>query len=224
MRIGTLLLLLLTAPGARSASYVGWVDTATCGGITGWAADTSRPNIPIAVALRASGQVTPWTLASGNRPDVGAVIHDNGLHGFSLPVLQDGMPHAYQVTFESTTVQLSGGAPTLTCGSAAQAGLVVVREPLVGTVNGINAVFTLSAVPVAPYPVLVIRDGIILSQCAPPGPACDVGGDYFLSVTPTVATVTFVTNSPRFNTGTGVPQIGNIISVMFWRSAPPDKH
>ena len=101
------------------ANYAGYVDTATCtSGVSGWTADRTRLNQPINVTLWDGATQIASALANASRPDVGAFIGDNGLHGFSIPV-----PAAYrnilgsnlQVRFESFTSQLAGSPLTLDC-------------------------------------------------------------------------------------------------------------
>ncbi|WP_266362749.1 putative Ig domain-containing protein [Tellurirhabdus rosea] len=60
----------------------GHLDIAECGYIQGWAADRSRPNESIQVDVYINGQFVSKVLANQSRPDVGAALGDNGLHGF----------------------------------------------------------------------------------------------------------------------------------------------
>jgi hypothetical protein len=113
----------LTCGSSGAVSYVGWVDTASCSGINGWAADRNRLNQSITVSLwdPATQAQIASTTANGSRPDVGTAIGDNGLHGYSLQLpsaYSNGASHALQVRFETSATQLSGSPVTLTCGSA----------------------------------------------------------------------------------------------------------
>jgi hypothetical protein len=77
-------------------------------------ADKNRPNQSITVSLWLNGRQVASTTANGSRSDVGAVLSDNGLHGFTLPIpasCRGGTSHAWQIYYESSNVQI-GGAPT----------------------------------------------------------------------------------------------------------------
>ena len=103
-------------------SYVGFVDSASCTGITGWIADRARPNQVLTVTLWDGGTQIASAIANASRPDVGAVVGDNGLHGFAL-TLPAGYPnlvsHSLQVRYETSSTQVLGSPVTLTCGGGA---------------------------------------------------------------------------------------------------------
>ena len=109
---------------SSSAAYTGWIDNASCAGITGWAADLNRPGQSIVVSLWYNGAQVASTSAAGSRSDVGSVIGDNGLHGFgiNLPSANfDGVSRTYSLRFESSTTSPPGGASiTLSCSGGAQ--------------------------------------------------------------------------------------------------------
>ena len=101
-------------------NYAGYVDAASCSGITGWAADKNRLNVPLIVSLWSNGTQIASTTAGGARADVGALLGDNGLHGFSLsipPSYATGTSRAFEVHYESSATQLPGASTTLTCGT-----------------------------------------------------------------------------------------------------------
>lgn len=98
--------------------YVGYIDSSSCSGINGWAADTNRLSTPIAVTLWDGNQQIASTMANGSRSDVGSAIGDNGVHGFSLALpssYADGASHGLQVHYESSS-SVIGSTVTLTCG------------------------------------------------------------------------------------------------------------
>jgi hypothetical protein len=104
-----------------STNYLGFVDSASCSGINGWAADLDRLNIPITVSLWDGATQIAFITANSSRPDVGAAIGDNGVHGYSLQLptaYANGASHTLQVHFESSSTQLTGSPVTLKCGSA----------------------------------------------------------------------------------------------------------
>lgn len=106
---------LACATGA--AAYAGWVDTVGCSVISGWAADRSLPNISIAVEIYDGTTLVGANIANGSRPDVGSLLGDNGMHGFSLTTplsLKDGRAHTITVRPVGSTLVLTG-ASALTC-------------------------------------------------------------------------------------------------------------
>jgi len=56
---------------ASGASYAGYVDTASCTGVSGWVADRNRPNTPITVSLWDGSAQIASTTAPSPRSDVG---------------------------------------------------------------------------------------------------------------------------------------------------------
>ena len=103
-------------------NYTGYVDAASCAGISGWAADKSRLNVPITVSLWDGGTRLAAVTANASRGDVGGVLGDNGLHGFSIPIppgYANGVTHTLQLRYESSTAQLPGSPATLNCGGTA---------------------------------------------------------------------------------------------------------
>ncbi|HMJ24969.1 MAG TPA: glycosyltransferase domain-containing protein [Pyrinomonadaceae bacterium] len=76
---------LLSLFGART-SYIGCVDEATHYGVRGWAADRTRPNVPISISLYERNNLIATVPANQPRPDVGAYLGDNGRHGFTIPL------------------------------------------------------------------------------------------------------------------------------------------
>ena len=105
--------------GTQAANYLGYIDSASCSGINGWAADRSRPNVSIVVSLWDGNTQIASTTANGSRGDVGGILGDNGLHGFSIPIpasVANGSAHNLQIRFETSSVQLPGSPVNLTCG------------------------------------------------------------------------------------------------------------
>jgi photosystem II stability/assembly factor-like uncharacterized protein len=99
-------------------NYTGFVDGAGCGSIAGWAADRNRPNVSIDVEVYDGTTLLTTVLADASRPDVGAYLGDNGLHGFSIPTpaaLKNGAAHTVHLKFETSATDLSGSPFSLTC-------------------------------------------------------------------------------------------------------------
>src|SRR5215471_612268 len=105
---------------AAPPSYVGFVDSANCTSISGWAADRNRPSTSINVEVYDGATLLTTVLAANSRPDVGTFLGDNGLHGFSIPtpaVLLNGSAHTDHLKFESSATDLTGSPLPLTCGA-----------------------------------------------------------------------------------------------------------
>lgn len=100
-------------------NYEGFLDIADCTLLTGWAADRNRLNTSINVDVYDGATLLAANVAANqSRPDVGAYLGDNGLHGytFSIPsTLRDGQPHSLSVKFAGTQQSLIGSPKTLTC-------------------------------------------------------------------------------------------------------------
>jgi len=61
-------------------------------------------------------------LANGSRGDVGAVLGDNGLHAYNIPIpsgYANGVSHTVQVRYEASATQLPVSPVTINCGGAA---------------------------------------------------------------------------------------------------------
>ena len=107
--------------GSGGVNYAGYVDSASCNGINGWAADKLRLNQPLTVSLWDGVLQLASTTANASRSDVGNFLGDNGLHGFSVPIppgYLNGVPHTLQMRFETSNTQVSGVPVTFTCGSS----------------------------------------------------------------------------------------------------------
>ncbi len=108
-------------PSSTAAVYAGWVDSASCSGITGWAADRNRLNQAINVTLWDGNTQISSMVANAFRGDVGAFLHDNGLHGYTFPIpvsYANGVSHALQVRYEGSSTQLPLSPVTINCGAS----------------------------------------------------------------------------------------------------------
>lgn len=102
---------------SRSASFQGFLDVADCGSIGGWAADTAVPNRSVNVKIFDGTTLLTTILANISRPDVGAALNDNGLHGFLLQLpstLRNNQPHSIRVTIENGP-ELTNSPRVITC-------------------------------------------------------------------------------------------------------------
>jgi PKD repeat protein len=103
---------------AGAVDYTGTFEHAGCDTLSGWAADRSRLNTSITVSLYNNGALLTTVLANGSRPDIGALLGDNGLHGFSIATpasLKDGSSHLISARFESSSTDLASSPVSLTC-------------------------------------------------------------------------------------------------------------
>jgi len=97
----------LNSPGT---DYIGFVDSADCYAIRGWAADRNRLNTPISVSLYDGDTLITTLLASQPRSDVNTYLGDNGPHGFSIPIpasLRDEAAHTISIRFETSNINLT---------------------------------------------------------------------------------------------------------------------
>jgi len=108
----------ISIAATQAPNYIGFVDHAGCDTISGWAADQSRLNTAINVEIYDGTTLISTVLASNSRPDVGALLGDNGLHGFSVATpasLKDGAAHNVHIKFETSATELSGSPAAMTC-------------------------------------------------------------------------------------------------------------
>jgi hypothetical protein len=78
-----------------------------------------------------------------------------------------------------------------------------------GAINGTNSSFTLSATPATGYPVLVYRNGLLLTICTTTT-ACN--GDYQFGGT----TLLFLNASQTASGANPTPNAGDLVQVMYW--------
>jgi hypothetical protein len=99
-------------------NYTGYLDHPGCDTISGWAADRNRLNTSITAGIYNNGILLTTVQANISRPDVGAYLGDNGLHGFSITTpasLADGTAHQLSVKFENSGTELPASPVSLTC-------------------------------------------------------------------------------------------------------------
>jgi len=105
-------------PTPPAPIYEGWHDGADCLTIFGWAADRNRLNTSINVDIYDGATFLATVPVNQSRPDVGAYLGDNGLHGYSYAVpasLKNGQPHSITVKFAGTGTNLAGTPRSITC-------------------------------------------------------------------------------------------------------------
>src|SRR5215471_1168876 len=111
-----------TSGSPGGPNYVGFVDGADCSTLRGWAADRNRLNTSINVQIYDGSTLISTVLANNSRPDVGAAIGDNGMHGFSIATpasLKNGISHTVHVKFETSATDLTNSPVSIACSSGA---------------------------------------------------------------------------------------------------------
>ena len=97
----------------QTSQYLGVVESVKCDVIKGWAADKSRPGMPIVVNIydRINGvdKLLASVLADKPRADIATTTGDAGNHGYELAVdqINDGSEHTIIIKYESTQFELS---------------------------------------------------------------------------------------------------------------------
>ena len=102
------------------SGLTGNLESVGCQTITGWAADRSRPNVSITVSVYDGATLLTTITANQARPEIGAILSDNGLHGFSFTApagLRDGRAHNIRVVYETGSSEIPGSPQALTCAS-----------------------------------------------------------------------------------------------------------
>jgi SAM-dependent methyltransferase len=105
-------------------ALVGWVETCTTEGITGWATDTTLPNQPVAVDVYVGPRRAERVLADLYRSDLQAAGYGNGRKAFfcKLPpsALAAATPVEVQVCFADTLEVVPNGSFQLQAAAAAE--------------------------------------------------------------------------------------------------------
>jgi len=122
----------LTCP---APNYAGYLEHAGCDNIAGWAANRNRLNSAISVTIYDNGAALATLLANGSRPDVGAALGDNGLHGFGMQTpasLLDGRSHQVSAKFENTGTELWTSPVSFTCPAASSVAITSSGNSIYG--------------------------------------------------------------------------------------------
>ena len=72
------------APGVPTPVYSGWLESASCAVISGWAWNSKQPNSPINVEVYSDGVLLTSVPANQFRQDLANAGIGNGVHGFSF--------------------------------------------------------------------------------------------------------------------------------------------
>jgi hypothetical protein len=156
----------ISTPAPGPANYEGYVDTANCNVIAGWAANRNQLNTPITVSVYDGSTLIATALANQLRADVGSYLGDNGLHGFSIPTpssLKNGAAHNISVRFEASSSALGNTPRSLTCAASLQfTGDSESMEARINLAPGNSAQDTDLAAKSSPHPDNVDWDNLFL--------------------------------------------------------------
>jgi YD repeat-containing protein len=132
----------VAVPPPNAHNYEGFLDHAGCDNIFGWAADRNSLNTAITVTIYDNGMALSTVLANSFRPDVGAFLGDNGLHGFGIPTpesMQDGATHQVSVKF-GNGAELGTSPKSLVCPPASTSTVTLTSSG--SSIYGQNVGFT----------------------------------------------------------------------------------
>jgi hypothetical protein len=105
----------VSTPALR-AMYDGYLATADCQAVTGWAWDSTQPNTPINVDIYDGSTRLATVAANIFRPDLAG--KGDQRHGFSWTVpasLKNGLPHSIWVRFGGTGTPLGNTPASISC-------------------------------------------------------------------------------------------------------------
>ena len=107
-----------TAVGVPTPKYDGYLDTADCNHLSGWAWDQNQPNTAISVDLYDGATLIATLPAASFRQDLQNAGKGNGSHGFDIPIpagLINGQGHSISAMFAGTQLSLNQSPQTLSC-------------------------------------------------------------------------------------------------------------
>ncbi|HEY6329070.1 MAG TPA: S53 family peptidase [Blastocatellia bacterium] len=113
----------LSCSSATAPNYVGYLDSATCTTIAGWAADRNHLTTVINVEVYSGSTLIAIVPANVARPDVASYLgsgsYDTYGYSFNTPDgLKTGAAQTLHVKFSTSTTELTGSPTTLTCAAA----------------------------------------------------------------------------------------------------------
>jgi pimeloyl-ACP methyl ester carboxylesterase len=133
-----------TPYAAAFAVYEGYLDSAACDKVYGWAWDKNLPNSPINVDIFDGGSFLQTVSANEYRVD----LPGNKYHGFSYfpsASLKDGRTHNIYARFSGTSTYLTNSPKSLTCAPPAPTisgyswnTTPTANQPFGGTITGMN--------------------------------------------------------------------------------------
>jgi hypothetical protein len=91
-------------------NYAGYIDTADCYAIRGWAADRDRLNVSISISLYDGDTLISTAPADLPRPDANAFLGDRAPHGFAIAIpdrLKNELEHSLSIRFEMSNIEVA---------------------------------------------------------------------------------------------------------------------
>ena len=103
-------------------NYIGFVDSANCTSIAGWAADKNHLSTSVNVELYDGSTLIAVVPATNSRPDVETYLGSTyALYGYSIATpasLKTGTTHTLHVKFATSTTELTGSPASIDCAAA----------------------------------------------------------------------------------------------------------
>ncbi|HEX8197851.1 MAG TPA: M23 family metallopeptidase, partial [Pyrinomonadaceae bacterium] len=107
------------SPKTLHCGNVGNIEVASCSEVRGWAANTEQPNNIVNVSIYDGSTLITTIPANQPRPDVGAYLNDNGLHGFqyTFPSALATGAHSISVKISGANTEIDNSPKSITCGT-----------------------------------------------------------------------------------------------------------
>ena len=99
-------------------NYIGMLEQANCGEISGWALDKHQPNSTLRIDLYEGHEYVATIEAHRFRQDLRDAGYGNGRHGFRLqtpPQLKDGRPHTLSISAPGMKGKIAVTQPMIIC-------------------------------------------------------------------------------------------------------------
>ncbi len=111
------------SPKSLLCGNIGYLEGASCSGVSGWAANGEQLATPVNVNIFVvHGSITDLytVLANQSRPDVGSFLGDNGLHGFNFnfPSSLTVGTNRISVKVDGSNFELNSSPQSITCGTS----------------------------------------------------------------------------------------------------------
>ncbi|MFC5407981.1 CotH kinase family protein [Larkinella bovis] len=128
----------LTIQVNQQTAYDGYLNTVSCGTISGWAWDGKKPNTSLMVEILDGQKVVAMVPATIYRPELKTAGKGNGFHAyaFSTPKsLQDNKAHIISARVQGSSFILKQSSRSLTCPPVQNLPKAPPIGPLAATVN-----------------------------------------------------------------------------------------
>ncbi|GAB3336457.1 hypothetical protein GCM10027299_46540 [Larkinella ripae] len=119
-------------------AYDGYLSTASCSVISGWAWDSKKPNDPVLVEILDGQTVVATALANIYRSELQTAGKGNGIHAYAFETpkaLLDNKSHVLSARVQGSTTALKQSPRTITCPLATYAPQPPTIAALAATIN-----------------------------------------------------------------------------------------